>query len=118
MSEQKENELNFFKGRTRMVMKKQASTDYSTYKEVMDELNHPIDTRGLDPDTIKRLYESKLVYLENLRVKCFFEINQTHSEFLPSDYQLILQAIRQTNQHLRELILVAMDTYLSRRKVS
>src|SRR5690606_501045 len=98
-------------------MKKRASTDYATYREIMGELLRPIDGRGLDVDTLKRLYESKLVYLENLRVKCFREINGVEeSPFTLSDYELILDAVHQTGRHLRELILMAIMHNLQRRK--
>lgn len=39
------------------------STDYDTYKEIMGELPKPIIADGLDLETLKRLYESKAVYL-------------------------------------------------------
>ena len=100
-------------------MKKRPSTDYATYREIMDELLRPIDGRGLDVGTLKRLYESKLVYLENLRVKCFREINGNQdSPFTLNDYELILGAVQQTGRHLRELILMAIMHNLERRKIS
>ena len=46
-------------------------TDYETYKEIMDELKNPIIAKGLDPDLLIRLHESKVIYLDNLRVRCF-----------------------------------------------
>ena len=46
-------------------------TDYETYKEIMDELRNPIVANGLEPDILVRLHESKIIYLENLRVRCF-----------------------------------------------
>ena len=100
-------------------MKKEQSTDYETYREIMDELLQPIQAEGLDVDTLKRLYESKLVYLENLRVRCFYELNGEQSgHFTMHDYQLILKAAKETNRHLRELILVAVSTKLELRKIS
>jgi hypothetical protein len=95
------------------------ATDYQTYKEIMGELLHPIQATDLDADTLKRLYESKLVYLENLRVKCFYELNSgRESHFRVEDYQLILKAVRQTKKHTRELILLAITSNLQRRKIS
>jgi hypothetical protein len=98
------------------------NTDYETYREIMGELLRPIAAEGLDVDTLKRLYESKLVYLENLRVKCFIELNGGNKEgpshFKMDDYQLILQAVSETNRHLRELMLVAITNNLRRLKVS
>ena len=100
-------------------MRKDRSTDYETYSEIMGELPRPIDARGLDVDTLKRLYESKLVYLENLRVKCFVELNGGQpGHFSMEDYKLILQALAETNRHLRDLILLAITTQLQKRNVS
>ncbi|MEZ4743381.1 MAG: hypothetical protein R3B45_13205 [Bdellovibrionota bacterium] len=100
-------------------MHKKETVDYETYREIMDELLRPINGEGLDTDTLKRLYESKLVYLENLRVKCFTEINQDYRGFFTMhDYQLILTAIKRTNLHLHDLVLLAVTSGLSRRKVS
>lgn len=97
-------------------MLNKSSTDYETYREIMGELMRPIDSLGLDLDTLKRLYQSKLVYLENLRAKCFIEINSGRpSHFTMQDYQLILSALNETNRHVRELILVAMTTQLQKR---
>jgi lipase chaperone LimK len=101
------------------VMAKQLTTDYETYREIMDELVRPIESSGLDIDTLKRLYESKLVYLENLRVKCFLEINNGKaSHFSMEDYQLILKAARDTEVHVKDLIMIAIMTNLERRKIS
>lgn len=89
------------------------ATDYETYCEIMNELLAPIREDGLDRDTLKRLYESKLVYLENLRVKCFFEINSVKQpRFSPRDYELIYLALERTKDHLRDLIVVAVSESL------
>jgi hypothetical protein len=97
-------------------MLNKSSTDYETYREIMGELMRPIESQGLDLDTLKRLYQSKLVYLENLRTKCFMEINSGGtSHFTMQDYQLILGALGETNRHVRELILFAMTTQLQKR---
>ena len=98
------------------------NTDYATYREIMDELLRPISSDGLDTDTLKRLYESKLVYLENLRIKCFRAINnptldKNESYFTLDDYSLIVKAISDTRGHLRHSMLVAISGNLSRRKV-
>lgn len=96
-------------------MAKGFSTDYATYREIMGELAKPIIGAGLDTDTIKRLYESKLVYLENLRVKCFYEINGKRAEgpFTAHDYQHILLAISESRRQLRELMLLAIEGHLT-----
>lgn len=97
-------------------MLNKSATDYETYREIMGELMRPIASTGLDLDTLKRLYQSKLVYLENLRSKCFVEINcgrVTH--FTMHDYELIVSALSETNRHVRELILLAMTTQLGKR---
>jgi len=94
-------------------------TDYQTYKEIMGELLNPIMAEGLDLDTLKRLYESKAVYLENLRLKCFWEINKKPMTFFTAqDYALILRAIAETKNQLRHLILAALNSQLDKRKVS
>ena len=94
-------------------------TDYETYLEIMDDLLSPIRSDGLDPDTLKRLYESKLVYLENLRVKCFMEMNHPEGKafFTVHDYEIILKAIRQTHCHLHDLVVLAVSCSLHKRKV-
>jgi len=96
-----------------------AATDYETYREIMDELVKPIVGEGLDPETLKNLYESKAVYLENLRVRSFTELNHLKStHFTWKDYQLILDAMQQTRNHVRQLILLVIHDKLAKRKVS
>ena len=94
--------------------------DYETYLEIMCELEAPIISKGLDVETLKRLYESKAVYLENLRVKCFREINSssTGTCFCGEDYRLILNAIKETKGQIRSLILMEVRNHLDRRKAS
>ncbi|MBP9708538.1 MAG: hypothetical protein KBD78_12920 [Oligoflexales bacterium] len=101
-------------------MNAQTKKDYETFKEVSSELLNPIDPMGLDAETLKRLYESKYVYLENIRGKCFRNMNQVkpYSLFSQEDYQLILSARDATNFQLKKLILVEMHTKLGRRKAS
>ncbi len=100
-------------------MSSSPSTDYETYRQVMDELMRPIAASGLDDDTLKRLYESKLVYLENLREKCFWEINtDANAHFTAEDHALIISAISQTRQQLAEVIRLTIVNNLSRCKVS
>jgi hypothetical protein len=100
-------------------MKTPVITSYETYREIMGELLNPIMAQGLDADTLKRLYESKAVYLENLRIKCFVELNgKGTTHFNKDDYTLILTAIKKTREHLRKLIMLAVAENLSRRKVS
>ena len=99
-------------------MRKDRSTDYDTYREIMGELIRPIESHGLDVDTLKRLYESKLVYLENLRVRAFLELNSDKSgHFTMDDYQLIVRASQETHRHLRDLVLLAITTQLQKRNV-
>jgi hypothetical protein len=99
-------------------MKYSVPIDYATYREIMEELLRPIEGEGLDTDTLKRLYESKLVYLENLRIKCFFEVNQSsQNSFTMKDYELVLAAIRTTIQEIRSLVVVAVADGLKKRKV-
>ncbi len=100
-------------------MSRHAETDYQTYKEIVGELLQPIAASGLPDETLKRLYESKLVYLENLRVKCFREVNDAKltSSFQQSDYELILTALKQTRAHLRDAVVTMIQNNLNRRKV-
>lgn len=94
-----------------------ASTDYETYSEIMDELTSPIIADDLDSETLKNLYESKAVYLENLRTKCFRELNANKNSFFTwDDYSLILRAIDQTKSHVRQLVLIVFEEVLSRKK--
>jgi hypothetical protein len=94
-------------------------TDYETYKEIMGELIKPILAEGLDPETLKSLYESKAVYLENLRMKCFKELNsRRETHFTWDDYTLILRAIEENRNHVRLLILVVVNEKLERRLAS
>ena len=82
-------------------------SDYNTYKEIMGELLNPIEGYDLDDDTLTRLYESKLIYLENLRTKCFKQINSSsvQSSFTTDDYNLIMEAISNTRAYIRGVVL-------------
>lgn len=92
--------------------------DYETYREIIDELILPIQGEGLDHDTLKRLYESKLVYLENLRTKIFYSMNQPgHTLFGPNDYELIIESIAVSRRHLRSLVVLAVSDQLAKRLV-
>ena len=96
------------------MTKKKTSTDYETYREIMEDLLKPIASDGIESETLKRLYESKMVYLENLRVKCFKEVNrEKNSYFTQEDYRLIVRAGVETRKHLREVVLVAIQNRLS-----
>lgn len=81
---------------------------YDAYIEIKSELVKPISDNGLDGQTVKRLYESKAVYLENLRIKCFREMNHfRHRDdgFNEDDYQFILNAAKINRNHLRSHIM-------------
>ena len=97
-------------------------TDYETYLEIMEELLNPIDATGLDLDTLKRLYESKFVYLENLRVKCFYALNnkpaQQENTFNEEDYLVILEAIKNTKKQIKNLILITINHNFTKGKAS
>ena len=89
-------------------------TDYKAYKEIMIDLQLPIPSDNLDAITLKKLYQSKLVYLENLRVRCFYEVNsQPNTQFTLSDYQYILNAKASTQTHLRQLVFECLANTLS-----
>ncbi len=99
-------------------MRRYQGTDYDTYREIMDDLICPIAAKDLDDDTLVRLYHSKLVYLENLRQKCFWEMNSLlSSPFGIADYQLILDAIQKNKHHLRNVMLLAISSNIANRKV-
>ena len=94
-------------------MTRKPPTDYETYREIMNDLLKPIASEGLDVDTIKRLYESKMVYLENLRIKCFRDMNSGKETFFSQDdYRIIVEASLQTRQHLRGVVLNAINSRL------
>ncbi len=101
------------------MKRRHSEVDYETYREIMGELLRPIAASGLDTDTLRRLYESKLVYLENLRTKCFVDLNsQTPTHFSSHDQQLIVTAMQQTKAELKQLVLLAILGNLNNRKVS
>ncbi len=99
-------------------MSESRATDYETYREIMGELIKPILAEGLDAETLKSLYESKAVYLENLRIKAFKELNSMKktSHFTWDDYHLICHAIKENGNHVRGLIMVAINEKLDCRK--
>ena len=70
----------------------------------------PIEGEDLDEKTLCRLYESKLVYLQNLRIKCFQDMNRHEDKnmFSAPDYRRILKAIDQTQIHLHDLVVKAV----------
>ena len=91
-----------------------SQTDYQSYKEIMGDLTLPIPSNNLDIITLKKLYESKLVYLENLRIRCFCEVNsKLNTEFTLSDYKYILKAQHSTQGHLRCLIFTVLTKTLT-----
>jgi len=90
--------------------------DYETFKEIEGDLLRPLVGEGLDLETLSKLYQSKLVYLCNLRSKCFMDLNRSESPvFTADDLELIVKAIHLTQNHLRNLILTAMEESLSKR---
>ncbi len=91
--------------------------DYETFKEIEPELLRPILGDGLDYDTLRKLYESKIVYLSHLRSRCFMEINQNMSpDFKPDDLATIVRALNLTQEHVRLLVLTAMQESLAKRR--
>ena len=99
-------------------MSRSSVIDYETYCEIMSDLMSPIDDSGLDKETLKCLYESKLIYLENLRMKCFHEINShRQGPFSSQDLSLIISALEQTKEHLRDLVIVSLSHAISRQKI-
>ena len=85
-------------------MKKSCATDYETYSRIKWELHRPIRDEGLDLETRIRLYESKLAYLERLRVLCFSAVNsKALTKFNMQDYHYILVALQGAKAHLCRL---------------
>lgn len=78
---------------------------YESYQVIKSELHEAIDEKGLDIVILKRLYESKLRYLEQLRVNCFREINlNPETSFTPSDLGFIIAGIKITGDHIESLV--------------
>ena len=91
--------------------------DYETFKEIEPELLRPILGEGLDYETLRKLYESKIVYLSHLRSRCFMEINRNMSpDFKPDDLATIVRALALTQEHVRLLVLTAMQESLAKRR--
>lgn len=83
---------------------------YQSYQRIKVDLHQKIDDTGLDAMTLKRLYESKLVYLEELRRTCFRSLNSAEeSSFTPDDLGFIITGIRITRSHLRALVRGVID---------
>lgn len=102
-----------------MMDPRTAQTDYTTYCEIMGDLLKPIAAEGLDLDTLRRLYESKVVYLENLRIKCFREMNsEGETHFSAEDYALIIAAATEAQRQLRQVVLITITDNLAKRRVS
>jgi len=93
------------------------ATDYETYQEIMSDLLRPIEARSIAGEVLVRLYQSKLVYLENLRTKCFYEMNAAFGEgkFTSNDYALIVEAIRSTRANIKVAVLAAIEENIGRR---
>jgi hypothetical protein len=107
----------------RSLQNQSSDISYELYKELVDELLTPIEP-SLDLNVRYELYVSKLVYLENLQEQCFRSVNSgvqsappTKSRcktFSTSDLQTIQDAISATNDFMRETILEALESRLSR----
>ena len=81
------------------------SLDYNTYCQIKDDLPLPIFNAEVDKETLKRLYDSKLFYLEHLRTTCFKAMNKnTSSNFTVEDYSFILYSIENTKKYLNDLV--------------
>ncbi len=92
--------------------------EYTAFCQIRPDLLLPITGEGIDGDTLVRLYESKLVYLENLREKAFMDINSRLAEryFQNGDYLGILEAIEITKLQLKEVMIGEIRHSLGRRK--
>jgi len=85
-------------------MKKSYATDYEMYSQIKWELHRPIQDDGLEADTLRRLYESKIDYLERLRAQCFLAMNQNSpTAFTMQDYHYILIALETTKEQVRDI---------------
>ena len=96
-------------------MEKTLFDDYKTYKEIVSELMNPIVGNELDLETLTMLYESKLVYLEHIRLQCFQSINSNQQNcFTKEDLDFIVSAIYDTNQRLTTLIKLVISKSLKK----
>lgn len=87
---------------------------YKLYSEIKQELHCPIPKQDRTWEDLRDLYESKLSYLERLRVVCFEDMNSQTADFSIQDYQHILQAIQFTKEHLASLVRLAiMETLVA-----
>lgn len=94
-------------------------SDYESFHEILDDLMKPIRDDGLNVETVIRLYESKLAYLENIRIKCFRDVNartlrKESNGFQVQDYELIIAAIDLTRKTLKYTILTSVRESLSK----
>lgn len=92
--------------------------EYRIYRKVFEELARPLDVSGLDIETIIKLYKSKLIYLENLRLRCFNHINHrvpsgSVSCFNGHDLSFIIYAQKETKLHLRQVYLSGIRHHLA-----
>ncbi len=92
--------------------------EFDSYHEIRSDLQLPIAAEGLDSDTLIRLYESKLVYMENLRAKAFYDINRPAQLALFSlkDYSHIIESIKITKTHLKTVMLGEIRNVIQSRK--
>lgn len=112
-----------FGGRTMAKGPAQRATgdiSYQLYRELMEELLAPLEPT-LDVNVRYELYQSKLIYLENLQEQCFRTVNKrpagsaTHNDdFTPQDMKTINSAITSTHNFMRSTILEALNLRLSR----
>lgn len=96
-------------------------TEYESFQEIIDDLMKPIGGEGLTVEMVIRLYESKLAYLENIRIKCFRDINRPAApgvndmqRFQVQDYDLILAAIDLTKKTLKYTVLTSVTDLLKK----
>lgn len=89
--------------------------NYDLYRDIADDLSSQVDQK-LEPEVRYELYQSKLVYLTNLQIQCFKQINLagSKSQFQNSDLANIILAIEMTHKQMRDTVLEAMDKCLAR----
>ncbi|MEY4065812.1 MAG: hypothetical protein RIR26_2020 [Pseudomonadota bacterium] len=101
------------------AQRSQGDFSYQLYCELLEELLEPIEPT-LDLNTRYELYQSKLIYLENLQEQCFRSVNrnsnghsQMHDDFTSQDLQTIKTAITSTHAFMRSTILEALNLRLA-----
>jgi hypothetical protein len=89
------------------IFPQDTKVSYELYRELAGELCAPIDDVNMGLELRHELYLSKLVYLQNLQVQCFKNINSSQQKdclYDVSDLENIYHAIQVTEEFLKDTI--------------